>query len=175
MIGIKVCETVNDFAEATRLMAELAAWDSSETEKLGHSAQSVIDFYYAAGSELPGVFTPKSGPILLGYAGVDVGGCIAYREVEPAVCELKRLYVRPSFRRTGLGRALVSALVARAHAAGYASMRLETVSFMTAAVGMYEAMGFVRRTPYYDIPNAFVPITIFMEKSLAARETDKNR
>jgi len=48
-------------------------------------------------------------------------------------------------------------------------MRLETVSFMAAAVHMYESMGFIRRSAYYVIPDIFLPITIFMEKDLDAR------
>ena len=170
MISIRVCETERDFGDAVNLMAELAVWDSSETEKLGHTAQSVHDFYYAVGSGLPGVFTPRSGPALLGFVDTEVAGCIAYRELEPAICELKRLYVRPRFRRTGLGRALVSALVMHARTAGYRSIRLETASFMSAAIRLYEAMGFVRRAPYYSIPEAFLPITIFMEQDLASEE-----
>jgi putative acetyltransferase len=170
MITIRPCDTDEDFANADRLIAELGVWDSVETEKLGFDAQSVLDFYYGAGDSLSGAYAPRSGPTLLGYADGEVGGCIAYREVEPAICELKRLYVRPQFRRTGLGRALVSELLADARAAHFTHMRLETVSFMAAAINMYEAMGFVRRSPYYDIPEAFLPITIFMEKDLAVPE-----
>ncbi len=166
MIAIRPCETDADFAVAAELMAELGAWDSAETEKLGFPAQEVLDFYYAAESALPGAYAPRSGLTLLGYADADVGGCIAYRHAGPAMCELKRLYVRPRFRRTGLGRALASSLIERARAADYTGMRLETVSFMGDAIRMYESMGFVRRAPYYDIPGVFRSITIFMEKNL---------
>jgi GNAT superfamily N-acetyltransferase len=166
MITIRLCETHEDFAAAAGLMAELGDWDSAETEKLGFCAQDVVDFYYAAGGAPAGAYAPRSGLTLVGYVEADVGGCIAYRELEPAVCELKRLYVRPRFRGTGLGRGLVSDLIGRARLAGYRRMRLETVSFMGDAIRMYEAMGFVRRGPYYDIPDIFLPITIFMEKAL---------
>ena len=166
MITIRPCETNEDFAAAADLMAELGDWDSAETEKLGFRAQDVVDFYYAAGGAPAGAYAPRSGLTLLGYAEADVGGCIAYRQLEPVICELKRLYVRPRFRGAGLGRGLVSNLIARARAARYTRMRLETVSFMGDAIRMYEAMGFVRRAPHYDIPDIFLPITIFMEKDL---------
>jgi GNAT superfamily N-acetyltransferase len=166
MIIIRPCEADEDFAMAAELVAELASWDSAETAKLGFSAQDVLDFYYAAGTSSPGPVSPRAGLTLLGYTGAAVGGCIAYREIGPAICELKRLYVRACFRGTGLGRALVSSLLARARAAGYDHMRLETVSFMGAAIRMYETMGFVRCAPYYTIPDVFLPITIFMEKRL---------
>ncbi len=166
MIVIRPCKTEEDFAVATALVAELGAWDSAEAEKLGFSAQGVLDFYYAAGSAPPTAHAPRLELVLLGSVEGDVGGCIAYRALEPGICELKRLYVRPRFLRTGLGRNLVLNLVARARAARYKRMRLETVTFMGDAIRMYEGMGFVRRAPYYDIPDIFLPITIFMEKNL---------
>lgn len=147
-------------------MSELSDWDSAETENLGFSAQSILDFYYASESDLADDFAPPLGATLLGYFDGEVGGCVAYRQLEPNICELKRLYVRPDFRRTGLGSALVLNLIARARNARFTHMRLETVSFMGAAIRMYETMGFVRRPPYYAIPEAFLPITIFMERNL---------
>lgn len=166
MITIRRCETEQDYASAADLLGELSTWDSTETEKLGFTVQSVLDFYYGAENRLPSLAERSPGLKLLGLVGPDVGGCISYREVEPAICEMKHLYVRPSFRGSGLGRALISCLLARARAAEYQRMRLETVSFMGTAVRMYESMGFVRRTPYYEIPDTFLPITIFMEKNL---------
>ena len=169
MITIRRCETKQDYASTGDLLGELSNWDSSETEKLGFKAQSVLDFYYDAEKGRPSASERHLGLHLLGYVGPDVSGCISYREVEPTICEMKHLYVRPSARGSGLGRALVSCLLARARAAGYKQMRLETVSFMAAAVHMYESMGFIRRSPYYVIPDIFLPITIFMEKDLDAR------
>ena len=166
MIEIRQCETDEDRAAATGLMAQLGAWDSAETEKLGFSAEDVLDFYYSSPSDALDDLLPPFGLTLLGYVGSEVAGCIAYRRLDADICEMKRLYVRPGFRQAGLGRAIISALIERACQAGYAQMRLETVVFMSGAVRMYEDMGFVRRAPYYNIPESFLPITIFMENNL---------
>ena len=166
MITVSPCKTEAEFAVAGDLIAELGFWDSAETKKLGFSEKDVLDFYYTKDGVLPDTNALGSGLTLLGRIGADVGGCIAYRRLNPEICELKRLYVRPDFRRTGLGRTLVSCLISHARAADYKIMRLETVSFMERAIDLYEEMGFVRRAPYYDIPNIFLPITIFMEKNL---------
>lgn len=169
LITIRRCETEQDYAHTGRLLGELSNWDSTETAKLGFKAESVLEFYYGAENKRPSPSARHLGLNLIGHVGPDVGGCISYREVEPAICEMKHLYVRPLVRKSGLGRALVSSLLAGAREAGYKQMRLETVSFMTAAVPMYESMGFIRRSPYYLIPEIFLPITIFMEKDLEAR------
>lgn len=166
MFTIRRCETKHDYAIAVDLLDELSAWDSAETEKLGFAAQSVLDFYYGSANTLPTTPASRSELTLLGYDGSDIGGCISYRELEPAICEMKHLYVRPPFRQSGLGRGLVSSLISNAHEAGYRQIRLETVTFMGNAIRMYERMGFVRRTPYYEIPEAFLPITVFMERNL---------
>lgn len=147
-------------------MAGLGAWDSSETAKLGIQAEEVLDFYYADDGDAFQDFMPPSGLTLLVCSDSAVAGCIAFRQRAPAICEMKRLFVSPDFRNDGLGRALISALMKRAHQAGFARMRLETVTFMHSAVRLYEQMGFVRRPPYYEIPEIFGPHTIFMEREL---------
>jgi ribosomal protein S18 acetylase RimI-like enzyme len=166
MLTIRQCESAADFAAATDLTDELGAWDSAETAKLGFVAQDVLDFYYKTEGEPADAWLPPSGSMLLGHVDAEVAGCIACRYVAPSVCELKRLYVRPRFRQTGLGRALVLSLIDHASAARFTTIRLETVQFMRGAIRLYERMGFVAREPYYEIPEIFHPITIFMERDL---------
>jgi ribosomal protein S18 acetylase RimI-like enzyme len=109
---------------------------------------------------LPGAYAPVRGRLLLAQVGGEAAGCVAVRPLDGAVCEMKRLYVRPAFRRQGIGRLLAERAVHEARAIGYLTMKLDTLPRMQAAIGLYERLGFVRCTPYYDTPLAD---TVFME------------
>ncbi len=112
---------------------------------------------------LPGAYAPPRGRLLLANVADAPSGCVALRSLAPGVCEMKRLFVRPAYRRDGLGRSLAERAIAEARYIGYATMRLDTLPCMAAAIRLYQALGFVRRSAYYDTP---LPETVFMELSL---------
>jgi GNAT superfamily N-acetyltransferase len=112
---------------------------------------------------LPGLYAPPRGRLLVAWVGNEAAGCVALRPLAADVCEMKRLYVRPAFRGSGLGKQLAEAIIAEARLIGYAVMRLDTVPKLAAATRLYESLGFVRRDAYYETP---VAGTIFMERGL---------
>jgi ribosomal protein S18 acetylase RimI-like enzyme len=102
---------------------------------------------------LPGAYAPPNGRLLLARYADHAAGCIALRQLEAGVCEMKRLYVRPDDRGLGMGRMLVDRLIAEARAIGYQRMRLDTVaSAMQDAVALYRRMGFQEIAAYSAIP-----------------------
>jgi ribosomal protein S18 acetylase RimI-like enzyme len=112
---------------------------------------------------VPTVYGPPGGHLLIAWREGRAVGCVALRTLEPGVCEMKRLYVRPDARGIGLGRELASAIVQRARAGGYRSMVLDTLRSMVEARVIYRSLGFVQREPYYASPQADVA---FMELHL---------
>ena len=117
---------------------------------------------------LPGAYAPPRGLLLLGVGGAEVAGCVAVRPITESICEMKRLYVRPEFRRRGLGRILAQAAIDEAKQLGYKSLRLDTLSSMKEALALYGSLGFSRIEPYYHNPSG---CAVFME--LQFRKRDK--
>ena len=79
-------------------------------------------------------------------------------------CEMKRLFVRPGFRRFGLGRLLAQALLDEARSAGYSAMLLDTLDDMEAARELYTTLGFEEIPPYYFNP---IPGAHYLKVDLA--------
>jgi ribosomal protein S18 acetylase RimI-like enzyme len=112
---------------------------------------------------LPGRYAPPRGRLLLATATDGSAGCVALRPLDETVCEMKRLFVRSAFQGHGLGRTLAQRVISEAQSIGYTTMRLDTLPEMESAIRLYEALGFVRRSAYYDTP---LPDTVFMELEL---------
>ncbi len=103
---------------------------------------------------LPGNYAPPMGRL---YLVVDRKtservACVALRPQGEGRCEMKRLYVRKSWRGCGLGRFLAELCLTEAHSIGYDQMCLDTISHLTEARSLYKSMGFMETAPYYDNP-----------------------
>ena len=90
-------------------------------------------------------------------------GCVASLDCGDYV-EVKRLYVAPAGRGTGLARALMARLEDDARAAGKTAVMLETGPELAAATALYRALGYRERGPFGDYPPH--PASLFMEKPL---------
>jgi ribosomal protein S18 acetylase RimI-like enzyme len=108
--------------------------------------------------DLPGEYVEPQGALLLAMVDGHLAGCCALRPLissdYPNACELKRLYVRDTHRRLGLGRQLAEAVLDAARVAGYHHVLLDTLSEMESARALYEDLDFKEIAPYYHNPIA---------------------
>src|ERR1700722_14045492 len=124
-----------DLDEIRAMLREYAAWLQVDLCFQGFEEELAA---------LPGEYAPPSGRLLI----EEGAGCVALRAIDDEICEMKRLYVRPEHRGSGLGKRLVLALIEEARGIGYKKMRLDTMPKMNSAQGLYAALGF-RDIPAY--------------------------
>lgn len=115
---------------------------------------------------LPGPYAPPVGRLLIATSGATVVGCVCLKPVDSETAEVKRLYVAPSARGSGAGKALIESLVEEARKIGYQRIILDSHHTMTAAHAVYEAAGFRRVAPWEGFPEHLKPIVVFMEMAL---------
>ncbi len=133
-LAIDDAATAEDMEHIRALFAEYQEWLNEDIcfrdfdEELRH---------------LPGSYAPPLGKLLLARDGAAVAGGVGMWPLADGRCEMKRLYVRPPWRRRGLGRRLAEASVAAARDAGHSSMALETLDRLQEALALYRSMGFV--------------------------------
>lgn len=146
VVRIFGAKSVSEIAQVRELFLEYA-------ESLGFSLCFQGFDQELAG--LPGDYAPPDGRLLLAEYESQLAGCVALHKLEPQICEMKRLYLRPQFRGKGLGRALAERAIVEARAIGYGSMRLDTVEpIMKDAVAMYRRLGFREIAAYRVNPIA---------------------
>ena len=155
MPSIFQADSSEHYAVAHELFLEYAA-------QLGHDL--CFQNFEEELAALPGIYTSPAGGLLLATIGDEYAGCVALRGVDQIICEMKRLYVRPPFRRRGLGRRLAEEVIIRARAAGYEHMRLDTLRSMELARALYHSLGFSEIAPYYHNP---IEDAVFYELNLS--------
>ena len=103
------------------------------------------------------------GRLFIAYVDGQAVGCIALRRLTETECEMKRLFVRPGFRKLGIAHELVEKLLAEAKEIGYQAILLDTLPELVPALTFYEKFGFYHIPAYNDSP---VAETIFMKLDL---------
>jgi putative acetyltransferase len=121
--------TISDLDEIRALLREYAAW--LEVDLCFQNFEQEL-------AGLPGEYAPPRGRLLI----AEGAGCIALRAIDDETCEMKRLYVRPEHRGSGLGRGLILAIIEEARAIGYRRIRLDTMPKMGGAQSLYGSLGF---------------------------------
>jgi len=142
-VDITQAQLAADFTTARILFEEYARSLGIDLSFQGFAAEL---------SSLHSMYAPPSGCLLIARRDGEALGCIGVRNLSGRSCEMKRLYVRDAARGSGLGRKLVLNAISIARSLGYQRMCLDTLADMTAARGLYRALGFLDTEPYYQTP-----------------------
>ena len=115
-----------------------------------------------------GKFLPPHGRLLLAIEHGEAIGTAALQSIGTSTAEIKRMWVAPACRRSGMGGGMLDRLITAAEATGFGSLRLDSPLFMTAAHALYRSRGFVDIAPYpeSEIPDRYKPHWVFMERLL---------
>lgn len=104
-----------------------------------------------------------AGRLYLAYYDSKLAGCIGLKKLDNLHCEMKRLYVRPAFRRKQIGSHLINKIIEEARQIGYQHMLLDTLPYLKAAIVNYKKHGFYEIESYNDSP---LENTIYMQLDL---------
>ena len=156
--SIRIATSAQDIEYARELMRNYARW--TEIDLCFQNFEGEL-------AKLPGKYSAPEGGLWLAELNTSVSpvGVVAVRRLTDSECELKRLWVEPDAKGTGLGRELARTAIAFARDAGYAEMKLDTLKTrMPAAIALYRSLGFVDADPYTHNPE---PDVLFMTLKLS--------
>ena len=113
-------------------------------------------------------FLPPHGRLILAFIDEKACGIGCLKSINDEIGEIKRMYVDPSYRKIGAGRAVLQALINAAKEVGYRKVRLDSPKFMEAAHSLYRSFGFAEIPVYeeVEIPEEFRQYLLFMEIDL---------
>ena len=148
---------------------EEGAWDDPVVQQLAGEQQAEIIELYGGKTE-PGRPPSAADISVVLVARDDDGtplGCGALRALGDGAAEVKRMYVVPAARRQGVSRAVLAALEEAARSRGWTTLRLETGPLQTAAVALYESLGYRPIAAFGDyVRDPRATSSLFYERTL---------
>ncbi len=169
IIDIRDIILPNDLVDVQKLWFDYLVWGNDKMQSLygvhPHNPKEAVE------QDIKSIekFLPPNGRLLLAFMGNKACGIGCLKSINEEIGEIKRMYVDPSFRQIGAGRALLQSLLNAAKNSGYTKVRLDSPKFMEAAHSLYRSFGFKDIEPYpeMEIPAAFKDYLLFMELDLS--------
>ena len=168
MVMLRQADPLGDVGAIRELWTEYLHWGNAQVGEHYGLSLPIADMLEGNLADLSR-FVPPRGGLLLAIRDDRVHGVGAFQPLSSEVAEVKRMYVRPAARGTGLGRALLHGLIDATSAAGYRSVRLDTAGFMQAAQALYRSAGFQAIAPYpeSEVPPELHRDWLFLERRLS--------
>ncbi|MDZ4827652.1 MAG: GNAT family N-acetyltransferase [Actinomycetota bacterium] len=142
-----LADTPDDVALGKALVREYVVATAEETDQDVELILTLIPDV----ADFAGRFLRGGGFLVAEVDGAASGG-VGITPSDDGDCEMNRLWIRPEFRRLGLGRILSETALAHARELGFTRMVLDVVPSRTGAIALYQSLGFVRISPFHDYP-----------------------
>jgi len=113
----------------------------------------------------PGDLAPPKGRFWIASRDGEALGCGGIKHFADGIGEVKRMYVVPSARRSGVARVVLGEVEAEGRRRGYRELRLETGVRQPEAIALYRSAGF-EPIPCWDL-YADAPLSRCFAKQLA--------
>jgi GNAT superfamily N-acetyltransferase len=147
-----------------------------ERDPADPAAQACLRLYYAELDErFPGGFKVElsrdpdatdlvrpRGSFVVSFREEQPVGCVALKGTGKGYGEIKRMWIAPSARGSGLARQLMARAEQIARELGMTKLRLDTNGVLTDAIAMYRHWGWQEIERFNDDPYA----EVFFEKAL---------
>ena len=170
MIEIVPAQSGEAFEQFIALALEYVTWMNAEIRvqfpNLDLDTFASEHAYDDIRKKYPGDSVPPSGCLLIARNDGAACGCIALGRLEPTICEVRTLFVRPEYRGLGIAKALVEADLSKARSFGYEFAQLDSLLFMTSAYRLYQSFGFYETAPYSNYNPTLKQYVRFLECKL---------
>jgi GNAT superfamily N-acetyltransferase len=168
VVEIREAKLPNDTDSIRQLWTDYLTWGNDNMQLLygvhPHNPSEQVE----QDIELIEKFLPPDGRLVLAFIDTNACGIGCLKSINEEIGEIKRMYVNPSFRKIGAGRAILQYLILAAKERGYEKIRLDSPKFMEAAHALYRSFGF-KAIPVYpevEILEEFRHYLLFMELDL---------
>ena len=156
-----------------KLTEEYFTWINEEVQQrysidtFSIIGESILEYAEKTLEQLSSYLPPEGIYYVLQVQG-KIGGMGALKTLKKGVGEIKRMYIRPEYRKKGYGKAMLTQLLKKGKEFGFSTVRLDTGKFMNAAQYVYRSVGFQERDKYpkTEVPQLLQPFWLYMEKSL---------
>ena len=165
MLTISQANAEAEIESVRELLREYATW--AFTLVPGSNKSPAWEGFDMELATLPGIYAPPAGRLLLAMQDGQPAGCVCLKGHDAITSELKRLYVRPTFRGQNIGQQLVKMLVEEARQSRYQRIVLDSHISMKKAHAIYQEVGFKLASAPDDLPENLKPIVVFMECDLS--------
>jgi ribosomal protein S18 acetylase RimI-like enzyme len=150
----KKLETNEEILGAKKLIVEYIQWLNQDL-----SFQNIDDEL----NNFPEKYKEPGGAFFIAKENNEIIGCIGMKKLENNICEMKRLFVKDTYKGNGIGKKLVKIIINEAKLKHYEKMRLDTLDTMKKALKIYYKNNFYKIEPYYNNPGDGV---VYLEKIL---------